>query len=131
MLLEQNVESFLSLNDLISIPNDDDEDEEDGEENEEAADEEEGEEEEGDDGMYTDPGAPAPLGEDAPMGYSAASSPIAPSAPSPPPQNAYTVEEPEVEPVLSEPSGNGTPDALCGACDDRDMLCHVHSSDGG
>ena len=28
MLLEQNVESFLSLNDLISIPNDDDEDEE-------------------------------------------------------------------------------------------------------
>ena len=44
VLLEQNVESFLSLNDLISIPNDDDEDEEDGEENEEAADGEEGEE---------------------------------------------------------------------------------------
>ena len=34
MLLEQNVESFLSLNDLISIPNDDDEDEEDDEEDE-------------------------------------------------------------------------------------------------
>ncbi|KZV73948.1 hypothetical protein PENSPDRAFT_243151 [Peniophora sp. CONT] len=52
---------------------------------------EEDEEKDEDDGMYTDPGAPAPVGEDAPMGYSAASSPLAPLAPSP----AYVVEEPE------------------------------------